>query len=98
MSKQQTIEQIKGKDANNNPFTAFILCDEKDKEDIIQCQKGNKKINLNDLNILHTIAGHKVDQQLLKDLVEFATMYFAPHDDDSTEAVLGESSPAVDCY
>ena len=66
---QSHIYLFKGYDANNQPFSAFISCD----EDTAEFIESSGRFNMNETSckIIHVLRGHDVSQQIKNNVIEY---------------------------
>ena len=70
MSK--SIEIIKGYDRNHVPFSAFVLCDADERQEITAAVKSGKKpLDLTKACIIYKMVGHNVTQKIVDDVMGY---------------------------
>ena len=70
----QKLLMIKGFDKLNKEFTSFVLCDNSQYEIIQNAKSGTKTLDLTNLDVIHTISGHNVDNKILHDVQEYCQL------------------------
>lgn len=70
LSEKYILEMIKGYDKNNIPFTAFILLNNEEKNNLSNLIFENKKINLTQYNIICKTIGHTVSQKVINEIIQ----------------------------
>ena len=62
---------VQGFDRQHKEFTAFVLCDKAQSEAIENAKIGAGSFDLNELNIIYTLAGHDIDAKTQHDVEEY---------------------------
>jgi len=70
MAKNKLV-MVKGYDRHHQEFTAFVLCNEQQNEQIEKAKLDVEPLNLNELNIIYKTHGHNVDPQAQHDIQEY---------------------------
>ena len=78
MSESEKLSLIvtQGFDRNNVAFTAFMLCTEKQKQDIDDAKKTGESLNISKFNIIHTTIGHNIDARTQNDVKQYLRLKY----------------------
>lgn len=71
MAKDKLV-MVQGFDRHHKEFTAFVLCNKEQSEQIEKAKSGLiESFNLNELNVIYKTFGHNVDTQIQDDIQEY---------------------------
>lgn len=62
---------VQGSDSNSKKFTAFILCNPQQAEQLENAPTSAQALNLEEMRIIYTIAGHLKNYINCKDILNF---------------------------
>ncbi len=77
MSKEQSLEMIKGYDGKGKAFTVFVLCTAEDRAAMEDAKVAGRHFDITKLHIIYQMVGHDITPRIQNDVKVYSDMYFS---------------------